>query len=408
MASLLWNKARLLVRGRRFTLRSAEQVPALELRRIDACWSVTLGLSLVDIVRAADFQARTLRLALDAGEPGRLARSFAMASGFATHEGGAARRRAPELLREAERLAEVHHDPYASAWLPFARATAAMGDGRWRECIASCDEARARFRADCTNVSWELASTQAFALYALGFLGELRELGRRVEAAHRDAIERGDLYAAMNVQTGSSHYVRLAADDDGASRRESSEALRAWSRRGFHQQHLLDLFTQAETDLYVGDMRGAHARILARWADVEGSQLLLTRMNRAIMFDLAARTELGVARLVRGGRRRTLASAAERRAHAMERLGMRWSSAMARLLRAGVAALRDTPVEAAQAYASAATSLEAEGMKLHAAAARMRAGVLDPRRRDDATRARGRFVEEEVRVPERFATMLAP
>jgi hypothetical protein len=38
----------------------------------------------------------------------------------------------------------------------------------------------------------------------------------------------------------------------------------------------------------------------------------------------------------------------------------------------------------------------------------MRAGVLDPRRRDDATRARGRFVEEEVRVPERFATMLAP
>ena len=119
MAALLWNKARLIIRGRRFTLRSADSVPPLELRRVDACWSVTLGLSLVDIVRAADFQARTLRLALDAGEPGRLARSLAMASGFATHEGGVARRRAPELLREAERLAEVHHDPYASAWLPF-------------------------------------------------------------------------------------------------------------------------------------------------------------------------------------------------------------------------------------------------------------------------------------------------
>jgi hypothetical protein len=364
---------------------------------------VTLGLSLVDIVRAADFQARTLRLALDAGEPGRLARSLAMASGFATHEGGAARRRAPELLREAERLTDVHHDPYASAWLPFARATAAIGDGRWRECIACCDEARARFRADCTNVSWELASAQAFALYALGFLGELR-----VEAAHRDAVERGDLYAAMNVQTGSSHYVRLAADDDGASRRESSEALRAWSRRGFHQQHLLDLFTQVETDLYVGDMRGAHTRLHARWDDVEGSQLLLTRMNRAIMFDLAARTDLGVARLVHGVRRRTLLQSAERRAHAMERLGMRWSSAMARLLRAGIGAMRHSPAQAAQAYASAAMSLEAEGMKLHASAARIRAGALDPRRRDDAARARGRFLEEEVRVPERFATMLAP
>jgi hypothetical protein len=408
VASLLWNKARLLVRGRRFTLRPAESISSLELERVDACWSVTLGLSLVDLVRAADFQARTLRLALDAGEPGRLARSFAMASGFATHEGGMAKRRAPELLREAERLAELHQDAYASAWLVFARATAAFGDGRWRECVARCDEARARFRADCTNVAWELASLQAFGLYSLGFLGELRELGRRVEVAHRDAVERGDRYAAMNVQTGSSHYLRLAADDDAASRRESSEALRAWSRRGFHQQHLLDLFTQAETDLYVGDLRGAHARVREHWPAVEGSQLLLTRMNRAIMFDLAGRTTLGAARLVHGAARHALLVAVEKNVRGIERLDMRWSSAMARLLRAGMSALREPPAEAAERYASAARSLDAQGMKLHAAAARIRAGALDPRRRDEGARARARFLEEDIRVPERFATMLAP
>jgi hypothetical protein len=131
-------------------------------------------------------------------------------------------------------------------------------------------------------------------------------------------------------------------------------------------------------------------------------------MNQAIMFDLAARTDLGAARLVRGVRRRTLLLATERRVRAIERLGMRWSSAMARLLRAGLTALRDAPVEAARVYASAAGSLDAEGMKLHAAAARMRAGTLDPRRRDDAARARARFVEEDVRVPERFMAMLAP
>ena len=155
-------------------------------------------------------------------------------------------------------------------------------------------------------------------------------------------------------------------------------------------------------------MRGAHTRVGTHWADVESSQLLLTRMNRAIMFDLAARTDLGAARLVRGVRRRALVRSAERHALAIERRGMRWSSAMARLLRAGIAALRDAPVEAARVYASAAAALEAEGMKLHAAAARMRAGGFDPRRCDDAARARARFLEEEVRVPERFATMLAP
>ncbi|HEX3343874.1 MAG TPA: hypothetical protein VHS09_04840, partial [Polyangiaceae bacterium] len=177
---------------------------------------------------------------------------------------------------------------------------------------------------------------------------------------------------------------------------------------GFHQQHLLDLFTQAETDLYVGDLRGAHTRVRREWPDIEGSQLLLTRMNRAIMFDLAARTDLGAARLVRGAPRRALLASADRHARAIERLDMRWSSAMAKLLFAGVAALRDPPEGAARGYATAATSLDAQGMKLHAAAARMRAGALDPRRREDAGRARARFVDEEVRVPERFATMLAP
>jgi hypothetical protein len=131
-------------------------------------------------------------------------------------------------------------------------------------------------------------------------------------------------------------------------------------------------------------------------------------MNRAILFDLVARADLGAARLLRGARRRALVASAVRRARAMERLGLRWASAMARLLRAGVAALRGARVEAAQAYASAAKSLEAEGMKLHAAAARIRAAELDPRRRDDAARARARFVEEDVRAPDRFAAMLAP
>jgi hypothetical protein len=408
MAWLVWNRARLVVRGRRFVVRPPERVPAVELRRIDACFAVTLGLSLVDIVRAADFQARTLRLALDAGEPARLARSFAVASGFATQEGGRTQRGASALLREAERLAALAHDPYAQAWLPLGRALAAFGDGRWRECVARCDEANARFRADCTNVSWELATTQAFALYAIGYLGELRELARRVESTRRDALERGDLYAAMNVQTGSSHYVRLAADDDGASRRESSEALRGWSRRGFHMQHLLDLFAQTETDLYVGDGRGAHARMVRAWPEVLRSQLLHTQTNRIILHDLFARTEIGAARISRGARSRRLLASATRRARGIERRGMRWSSAMARVLRAAIASLEGEPLRAARLYSAAACALDAEGMKLHAASARLRGGDFDPRTRLERERARARFVEEDVRVPERFAAMLAP
>jgi hypothetical protein len=407
-ASLVWNKARLAVRGHGFVVRAAQDLPSRELRRIDACWSVTLGLSLVDVVRAADFQTRALRLALHAGEPGRLARCFAMASAFAAQEGGRARAGAGPMLREAELLAGVRRDPYAVAWLGLARAMESFAEGRWRASVAQCDEAHARFRGDCTSVAWELATTQAFALYALGFLGELRELGRRVEASRRDAFERGDLYAAMNVLTGSSHYVRLSADDDGASRRESSEALRGWSRRGFHMQHLLDLFAQAETDLYVGDVRGAHGRMQDAWPDLERSRLLFIRTNRVIVHDLFARTEVGAARLSRGARREALLRSAGRRVALLERQGMPWSTAMARLLRAGIAAAAGDPREAAARHATAATAMDAQGMKLHAAAARMRAGELDPRTRQDAAQARARFAGEGVVSPERYASMLAP
>jgi hypothetical protein len=421
VASLLWNKARLVVRGKGFTVRPAERVPAADLRRVDVCFSVTLGLSMVDVLRAADFQSRTLRLALDAGEPGRLARSFAVASGFASQGGSGGRRAAYELLREAERLAELERDPYALAWLPLGHGLSAFADGRWRECVARCDEGYARFRTDCINVAWERATAQAFATYALGFLGELRELARRVESARRDALERGDRYAAMNVLTGSSHYIRLAADDDRASRRESSEALRAWSRRGFHQQHLLDLFAQTETDLYVGDAHGAHRRVSAAWSDVVRAQLLFSETNRIIIEDLFARAEIGAARASGGARGAVLRASAARRAGRLERAGMGWSSAMARLLRAGIASLgsggaasrlralggerSQTPTKL---YESAAVMLDAQGMKLHAAAARLRAAGIDPRMRAEGDRARTCFAAEDVRAPVRYAAMLAP
>jgi hypothetical protein len=87
---------------------------------------------------------------------------------------------------------------------------------------------------------------------------------------------------------------------------------------------------------------------------------------------------------------------------------MAWSTAMARMLRAGIAAASGDPRAAAARHAAAASAMDAQGMKLHAAAARMRAGELDPRTRHDAAQARARFVAEGVACPERYAAMLAP
>src|SRR6185503_16789245 len=82
LASLLFRRAQLRWRGLDFVERTADRVSAGDLLRIDTCWSVVTGLAMVDNIRAADFQTRHLRPALDAGEPFRIARALAIEAGF--------------------------------------------------------------------------------------------------------------------------------------------------------------------------------------------------------------------------------------------------------------------------------------------------------------------------------------
>src|SRR5262249_47364090 len=110
-ASLLYQRARLSLRGLGFEERAGEATAA-ELTRIDVCWSVGNGLNGVDIVRGADFQARHLLYALSAGDPYRIARALASEAVFASMEGGfAGRDRAALLIDRAAEIAERIHHP---------------------------------------------------------------------------------------------------------------------------------------------------------------------------------------------------------------------------------------------------------------------------------------------------------
>ena len=75
LLSLLWRRARLRWRGLRFVPRRADDIDADALLRVDTCWSAATGLVLVDMISASDFSARHLLMALDAGEPSRIARA---------------------------------------------------------------------------------------------------------------------------------------------------------------------------------------------------------------------------------------------------------------------------------------------------------------------------------------------
>ena len=86
----------LWLRGLSFVETPATRVDPLVLQRIDACWSVSMGLSMVDTVRGASFQSRQLLLALDAGEPHRVARALAAEAAFVATGGAKAEKRAAD------------------------------------------------------------------------------------------------------------------------------------------------------------------------------------------------------------------------------------------------------------------------------------------------------------------------
>src|SRR5262249_58741067 len=80
LASILLRRMQLARRGLNFTPRDAAQIPDDDLLRIDTCWAISTGLLWVDTLLAMSFHTQQLLVALDAGEPYRLARAVALAA----------------------------------------------------------------------------------------------------------------------------------------------------------------------------------------------------------------------------------------------------------------------------------------------------------------------------------------
>jgi hypothetical protein len=379
LASLLWRRARLRLRGLRFRERDLSSIAASDLTRIDVCWSAGVGLSVVDTIRGADFQARGLLLSLKSGAPSRIARSLAMEVAHRASAGGSTRKSSARLLEMAESLARRVDDDYTSAMVTLARGVAAYLEGRWREARVECDRAATIFRDRCTGVAWELDTASAFASWGLSHLGEVAELCRRWPILLAQARDRGDLYAVMNLSSYLMSVVRLAADDPRTARTELRETMAQWSRAGYHVQHNDALWAAVQIELYCGAPQSAWNLIRASWPALRRSLLLRVQFIRTSMNFLRGRAALAAAAEFKSSRSadaRSLLAIAARAARRLEREGMPCPSAYARMIRGGLAALRGDYARATALLAEAVARFEAVEMQLCAAAVRRRWGEL--------------------------------
>ena len=332
LASLVWRRARIRWRGLAFVARDPDHIPADSLLRIDTCWSVTTGLAMVDNIRAADFNTRHLLLALEAGEPYRIARALALEAGFLA-SGGTGSRYAAECAERAACLARQSGHPHAEALSALTAGMSAFLAGEWKKASLLCERALVVLREQCTGATWEMNCAESFLLGALLFQGEIGEVSRRLPALLTAARDRGNRYFETELRTRM-NLVWLAADQPDEGERHANEAMEGWSHEGFHRQHYSHVLARIQTELYRGDAEAAWHLVAGNWPAFERTLLLRIQFLRIEASYLRAR-----AALLNAARGRDVArflSIARKDARRIGRFGLRWSDAIAMLLSAAV------------------------------------------------------------------------
>jgi hypothetical protein len=279
--------------------------------------------------------------------------------------------------------------------------------GRWKEAHAACERADEIFRGRCSGVAWELTTVRVISLPALIWMGEHAEAFRRLHLYRKEAQERGERYSLASLGVFGVH-ERLAADDPGQAQSDLDAIMAVWSHRGFHVQHMEELWVQLHIDLYRQDSAAAWDRLARQWPALERSLIMRVQVIRIGMRHLRARCAL--ARAVAVPDPEPFLAAAERDAGRLEREKMAWGDALAQLIRAGVAAGRGDEPGAVARLNAAMAGLEAGDMRYPAAGARRRLGELigGDEGRALLAQVNSWMTAQKIGDPDRYTAMLAP
>jgi hypothetical protein len=405
LGGLLVSRAKLRLRGLRFREHDAADVSPQELRRIDAGFAIALALSTVDTIRGADIQTRQLLAALKAGEPYRIARGIALEAAFnAAGSGVAGHARTERLVATARSLAQRIDNPHALGLASWAEGSSAYLEGRFAAAHALSEQAVTIYRDRCRGVTWEVASAQIFTLWSASYLGRYREITARMPALLAAADAREDRYDSTNLRASHTNTVWLAADQPDEALAQLEHAMGQWAPRGFHLPHYYELYARTQHELYTGDVRAAWQRITDGWAKLDRALLFQLPVIRIEAAFLRARAALALAIADRSQADALLAAAA-RDAKKLDGEHAPWASALALLVRAGIAAERGETT-AADLYRQAAAALDAADLALHAAVARRQASLHT--QHEQVAAAERWIADQAIRAPAKMAALLAP
>jgi eukaryotic-like serine/threonine-protein kinase len=278
IAAIAWERLRLWVRGLRYTARERAAQPALPLYIAQAYGSLSIDTQAYDPVRAALFQARSLRLALELGDSSGLASALCLA---ATTRGvsGSARdeRYAKHLLDYATAINEQLQDPQLAARIYAARAMTSFLLGRVIETPPLALEAErlhssnAATRVEIAGEYYHRFAVNAALIGALFQLGQVREASVALHKALQHA-------RATENRTAQLHLAMVWSLDDIVHGRPEVARARLDADRpqlppGFGPLHLLHMVGVMRVGCAMHDYAWCNAVLAEMWPQFEASMV---------------------------------------------------------------------------------------------------------------------------------------
>jgi eukaryotic-like serine/threonine-protein kinase len=378
-------------------------------RRIDASWSLSHGLSLVDTFSGALMQTRHVVDAVRAGEPYRAARALALEACYvAALRGGADR--AAAVLDAARRHAAASGDPHAAALVAISELVCAYYRGFYRDAMAAADRAEELLTTRCTGVSWELGVVRHHRLFTLVYIGELEECARRAGALLADVCERGDRHGEVMLRTGVIPFCDLARDRPDVCRDGATAASAAWNQPRWVLHHYTMIMATMQAAIYEGDGERAAAEQRARWPGLARSMLLGVSLIRHEAWALRTRTALLRALHTRGWRRGLHLAEAWRALRVVGDDPFKPAAPTHALWSAAIARMRGDDERALRLIDDSIAGFDAADMRLMAVCARRSKGVLVGGTEGAAliAGADGWLRARNVVAPARMVAFLAP
>ncbi len=407
LISLVLRRFLLKIRGYGFKERDTSQISQETLIRIDTCWSVCVGLGIVDPIRGMDFGTRHLLLALKAGEPYRVARALAIEAGYSATGGKKKALRTQNLILAATRLSQKVNHPHALGLTHMTAGLAAFLEGKWRAAYERLGRAEEILRQQCTGATWEIDTSVQFLLRTMLFMGKYKEMSNRLPALLKDIQARGDLYAENNLRSRITWFSWLMHDESELAAEEVTTAKAQWSTDSFMIQHYWHMTGEAEAALYLEDGLEAFRCFEQRWPELKGAMFLRIQFTRTEALSVRGRCALAAWSEDRDPARLKLLRSIIKE---IEREQLAWAAPLARMMAAAIEVGLGQKERGASLMTQAISEFDDTEMRAMAAAAKVRCGQVIEGSVGNKMQLEGLnwFREQAVVKPMSMIALLAP